>query len=263
MSNKYHDEDFEGVVIKLKDWFLELNPNVKDAIDNLYKELKSANLSVHEPNYVKSLYELKNLGNKRNEINENKKIAEANRLLRIKKEKEEKEELLKYNEIPCVVEENRIYLQNNNDTCIELEDGETLTLWEFMTERENIKVPLKRKLENECNDYEKLQKFIERNPSFKSINDYIVCDYIKNNINFNIRVNNQGLIIITHNCLCAEIYYMKKDGLYSTREKLYINPNGGVKSYFDTTIKNEINFNDYTLFDGNTNHIKLVKKIQN
>lgn len=75
---KYHDKDYDGVVLKIPEWFIKLN-NLEPAMKQLEESLKGATLSLMLPDYSRSLYELANYKGKKEYLKREKERAERSR----------------------------------------------------------------------------------------------------------------------------------------------------------------------------------------
>jgi hypothetical protein len=73
MIEKFHDNDYDGVVIKIPSWFIELN-KLQSSLEELKDKLSEAQLSTFHQDHISNLYELSKY-KKKKEILESKNLA--------------------------------------------------------------------------------------------------------------------------------------------------------------------------------------------
>ncbi len=56
--DKFHDESYDGIVLNIPSWFIEMN-SIESALTSLYNELEACNKSMFHPDHLSNLYELK------------------------------------------------------------------------------------------------------------------------------------------------------------------------------------------------------------
>ena len=92
----YHEEDYDGIVIKLPNWFIKMN-NLEHFFDNtLLSELKKSRFSIHHPDFTKTIFELGDRLGKADANNSRKRLAKKElELFQEKKQKQHSKEWFK------------------------------------------------------------------------------------------------------------------------------------------------------------------------
>ena len=69
MITGFHDEDYDGVVLKIPLWFIEMN-GLDGVVQSLEDALKDAKMSIHLPDHIRNVYELENRKSKAKDVAE-------------------------------------------------------------------------------------------------------------------------------------------------------------------------------------------------
>lgn len=267
VNNKYIDEDFDGVSIKLRSFFLDLNPNVKDAIENLKKELQKAEYSIHEPNYKMSLYELENMENKVANVRQRKKELKDKNDAKLKANIEREKALLNADYLICEVKEITHVTARDNDSLVTFPNGDEYYLHEFLTGKDNLIKSMKDRFEEAVNTYDKMKEFSQYNPhlQLEYIDHFNVTPYIQNNLNIRLKVDSYGCVFITHNALNVRFYYRTKRAknlVYQTAILHYkSDSNSMLTNELHTTLSKKygVDLTKYKLDFKSSYDIKLIK----
>ena len=87
MIGKFNDSDYEGLVLKIPAFFIELN-GLQLAIDELYNKLNECNKSMYLPDHLNNLYELENMQTKKEMVKKRRDLE--NKVIQQRKEREAK-----------------------------------------------------------------------------------------------------------------------------------------------------------------------------
>lgn len=121
----YHDENYDGVVLKIPSWFIKMN-ELEDAFKAFQTALESANRSMFYPDHQRNLFELKNADIKIKEVKAVRDAENKKQLLREQRfEKITKGEIYELEWIKC---------QSAFDEGFEL-DGQSFDDSEMFTKR--------------------------------------------------------------------------------------------------------------------------------
>lgn len=82
--NKFHDEEYDGIVLKIPSWFIGMN-GIESMVLSVKKELENCNKSMYYPDHISNLYELEEYKSKSELL---KQKQESNRIESEKREKE-------------------------------------------------------------------------------------------------------------------------------------------------------------------------------
>lgn len=83
MTHNYHDENYDGICLKIPAWFIRMNPGIVPAIEGLREALKDENLlSAMHPDHTRNVYELENYEGKAEALKVKKENAERERKIR-------------------------------------------------------------------------------------------------------------------------------------------------------------------------------------
>lgn len=152
--NKFHEDDYDGVVLKIPLWFIEMN-NL-DQQFNLFKEsLKTADKSMYLADHQKNLYELDNWQLKKSFIKEKKDKLENDKRAREK----EYQDIINGNKF--ILDWKRINL-TIGDTVSFSEDAESLDAMKVCT-KSGVKAEYKRLFKEKVKSIQDLIDFSYHN----------------------------------------------------------------------------------------------------
>lgn len=138
--NKFHEEDYNGLIIKLPNWFIKIN-NLDSIVNVIYKELTKKEIrSTMHPDYERTLYEIENYKEKNEMFLEKQKLEEE---LQKKKNKKLSELLNREYFYKCDVKLRYVLCGYLDSITIE---GETFGPEDYKTNRENIKIEFRNKI---------------------------------------------------------------------------------------------------------------------
>jgi hypothetical protein len=203
MIGKFNDINYDGLVIKMPSFFIDMN-GLQPIMDELYNKLKDCEYSKYLPEHLNNLYELENIKTKKEIIN-NKKAKE----LEIAKLKEERQNKILSGEI-YELEWLKKNEQLNQDYVI-MPDGEIIKDNEYMTNKMNVKSSFIKKVMPTITTFEKLKEFSKRN--FTMLNytmENILPEFIRLNVNF-YTTNHYGALGISYERLYVKTDYSKTD----------------------------------------------------
>lgn len=260
-ATDYIDAEFDGVAIKLKHWFIHQNPNVLDALNNLKTELLKAEFSLQEPNYVKSINELTDIEIKSKLIRERNKQREELRLKTNMEYENQNKKYLNFDEIKLEIKRFRDTATRCNDSLVVFENGDKYYLHQFLTKSDKLILNLKQRFEDECSTYAKMLEMSKRSPElFINIDEIIVHESLKNNLDIKLSVDVNGEVYVSYNSYYVIGYRQNKrkpDSLLYTSFLLY-NQDGKLNSALFK--QNNLNPDDY---EWDLNTFKLIKNQSN
>jgi hypothetical protein len=174
-TRDYHDEDYDGIVLKIPSWFIKMN-NLEDAFKAFETALKSADRSMFYPDHVKNLYELNNIDTKKKEVADRNQ-AEREKL-QIIKDRHDKIHSGEMHELEWV-EKKSIF-----DGIINMPDGSTIS-WEDAFTKGGVKAAAQKEFSRQINSFDSLKKLSKLNPHNSILwndlhgatEDFIQCDY--------------------------------------------------------------------------------------
>jgi len=239
---KYHDSDYDGVVIKLPKWFIELN-GLENTISNLNSDLLNCKYSLMLPDYERTLYEIENYKNKSEDIKSEKELANklmAQRKIRYDKIASGEIKILQYKKSSYQFDRDIIYI---NDISFNDDD--------YFTNKCNIKTSFIIEIKNKIKTFEDFKSFLKLNNLLYHFID-IPEEFVDwNNMNFSCTRHNYCLQI-TIDSIWLQVVNNVKDGSYN----YYL-----VRIYKENDTYFILNGNDKIYFDGYYKHnMELIKK---
>lgn len=207
MFGKFHDADYDGIVLKIPNWFIEMN-GINPLIETIHTELKRCEKSVFHPDYTANIYELENRVAKKEMTLENKNAIAASIL-----KKESYNKKLANGEIYELVWQSRKEPLDCEDITIK---NVNYRWSDYMTEKLNIKTSFSKLADKLLCDFDSIKEFSLRNCAMLSHH----CEYsnqtlIKPNIHF--YCHSSAGIGISYDMLYIKVYENgKKD-----KNKLY------------------------------------------
>jgi len=100
MSYRFHDEDYEGIVLKISSGHLATNPEFVKALEDFHKALEECKFSTFHWDYEMNLHELRNYKSKSEDIRKNREEAEQSRVYFIEKTRIRNEKLANHEILP-------------------------------------------------------------------------------------------------------------------------------------------------------------------
>lgn len=204
---KFHDEDFDGIVLKLSSSFIKLN-NLEPLIKHIEEELNKCEYSMYSPDHVNNLHELKNSNQKQEII----KSQKESKLLAEKRRREYEDKLnseliyeLEYHKYTdTIMSESNLHIENNNENiCIATED-------DWLTNQGNLKSGIVEKIKSYVktpDDYNNFYRCNFFNVSYQKEKHFIL------NINLEkLYINNRGGLSISYTVLCIKKRIKTKKG---------------------------------------------------
>jgi len=140
MSYKFHDEDYDGIVLKISSGHLATNPEFIAALETFHKALEECKFSTFHRDYEMNLHELRNYKTKGEDIKAAKAELEKDRRERKEKEKKRLDELMSRKVLPITTK--KIVDVSSNDY-IEM-DGVTYNVCTDILTRTSIKSSFKK-----------------------------------------------------------------------------------------------------------------------
>lgn len=196
---KFHDEDYDGVVIKLPRWFIEMN-HLEPAIEQLHNVLKECKLSMYHPDHTHNLHELENFREKKEMIDEIKKDAkqkEENRKSELKRLYAGEEFNLEWTNIRCLFD-------SAFDTDFKMLDDSRFDSTDIFTKK-GIKTTFEKLFREQIKTLDDLQKLAKKNFNVKLLHLLEGCDESAIDMNYSLFYSRQGwdVLGITINRLCV------------------------------------------------------------
>jgi len=218
--SKFNDENYDGIMLKLSSWFIKMN-KLEPIIKQLEEELKKCEYSIHHPDHVNNLYELKNFESKQEIIKEKK-----DKELLVKNKLEEYNQKLESGEIyeleyskyfDSIQFDESLWITDPNDPkniiCLATEE-------EWLTNKINIKKQFVENIKSKINTPELLDDFLRLN--FPMISELKRTNNILNINLDNLYINNKMRLSISYTVLCVKKRTNKK---YYTLVKLGLKDN--------------------------------------
>ena len=151
IGQRFHDDDYDGIVLKLNNGFLLTNPDLKPALEAFEKALNDCEYSMYMPDHQMNLYELKNRDRKM-EIIKSKRQEEKDAL----QSRMERHNKLGNREILPITTVKYAYGVNVDYKGFIIGD-KTFHEEDIFTEKGNLKAPFKEATKSflkECNTFE-------------------------------------------------------------------------------------------------------------
>lgn len=190
MFAKYANSEYEGMVIKLPLWFVDINKEELQPILNKLSEfLEERALSNQHPDVVNSVFEMKNLNVKKEQhLLEQKRIEE-----RREKEREIRQALVRHDILPIFWQTEGAVSSDSDHIEFPLTNGESLTFEKsfFLTTKGNETATGLKKL-SELHDLIDLKKFVIRNGLTELMS---LVSYMPNNVDWKQYVKLTGFSI--------------------------------------------------------------------
>lgn len=167
LSEDFHEKEYDGIVIKIPSWFIEMN-NLLKPIDEFKSSLVSCKLSIMHPDYLRSVYEIDNYKFKKEKILKEK--AET--------EESQKRAIERYNKIISgeiiLLEWRKYEIIADDDNFIIGNDYFSFN--DIFTKKLNIKSEFKKKFWNYAKDESFFIQILKDNRIIYYLEDYII-DY--------------------------------------------------------------------------------------
>jgi len=163
MIGKFNDNDYDGLVLKIPAFFIELN-GLQPVIDELYNKLNDCRKSMYLPDHLNNLYELENIQTKKEMVKDRKDLEK-----KAQQRKEERQykilsgEIYELEWLRQTASLDREYLIIND---------ENIDYDEYMTGKLNVKASFIKKITPLISTIETLKEFALKNcyPLYNSIN---------------------------------------------------------------------------------------------
>lgn len=152
----FHDENYDGIVLMLPDWFIKMN-GLEPAIQAFEKALNGCKLSIYHPGHTRNIFELKNSADKKEMLEGEKEAA--------RKAKEFRE--AKFQRL-IDKEEYELGWHTDKYTCVcdyIILDGKKYHIGDMVNMRSGVKAKFKKLFAKEVVDGESFLKFAETNIS--------------------------------------------------------------------------------------------------
>ncbi len=228
-TESFHEKDYDGIVIKLPNWFIEIN-KLEEPINKLQEALENCNLSKFHGDHRNNLYEIKNYKQKKEII----KAQEEQKQLRIESEQEKFNKIISGEVKILDWEKQSIILEGDYFKVDDLE----FKFDDFFTNKLNVKSSFLKSFKERVNTFDKLKDVFNQNRLFSHAIKNIDEDCIDiNNITFNccshnpsLQINLYVLKIRTHIKKSSNGYKYATDFLKKENNTFYIE-NGNNKEY--------------------------------
>ncbi len=240
-TNQFHEDTFDGVVIKIPKWMIDLNGDVlKKALNDLKLSLEASTGNSMEK--MISLNELSNYENKKDRIQTEKDTREKAKQLAIQKDLD----LANHVIIPCTWKDKQGVV---NSLRIPLKNGEELTfdIEEVLTKKGNESAEFRKKFDKLIPDINLYQFAWDNNMSelsqlLKKNDDTKNCYFSFNG--FTVQYGWQ--LAIKYKILFAKVYSKRNSKLYYIESPIgYETGSGRDPNKFTTIYANSINLDDY------------------
>lgn len=154
MFESFHDKDYDGIVLKIPSWFVNMN-ELEPAVQEFYEKLKACNKSMLYSDHRSNLYELEHRAEKKVMVTE-----AANKKKKERQEKEEHWRKITSGEIYQLewVDQKAWFTYDT----ISL-NGEWFEHGEIFTNKLNVKAEFEKKFRSIVKDWESLNKMAKEN----------------------------------------------------------------------------------------------------
>lgn len=98
-DQRYIDQDYEGVIIKIPTYILDLNPELNTELLKFKEKMAEGKFGTQHPDFQKSIFEIENVAKKKDFAKEQRESLNAQR----ERSKKEEERKLNHIEIPIVI----------------------------------------------------------------------------------------------------------------------------------------------------------------
>lgn len=217
MIGRFNDEDFDGVVLKIPLWWIEMNELMPE-FKRFEEALKTAKKSMYLPEHLNNLHELDFINDKKEVVTHKKEQAEI-----MANENQKKRDAI-YNGEMFELEwvEKHKFLDYET---VRMED-ECFSWDDYMTNKLNIKTAFVNKIKEQINSIGSFKKFALRN-CYGLYRDLDNCNEDLININFSFYPTRNCHIGISYSRLMIKSDYKKtKKNIYFRKDNLCQMPDG-------------------------------------